>query len=180
MRIFVDLDGVTVDLGKGIRGLFNIQDPYLSEKYRGNCHMHKILGLSIDEFFKPMDTKFWKNLEFTIDGKWILSLVEHLFGSKNVCLLTNHSCRPEVAAGKVLWVEKNLPKYTERLLIGVPKHFCAGPDTMLIDDSDDNVEQFRKFGGVGVLIPRPWNSDYMLVGRQEIVEHRIRYAYLCM
>ena len=30
--------------------------------------------------------------------------------------------------------------------------------TLLIDDSDKNVDSFRKCGGHAVLVPRPWNS----------------------
>ena len=45
-----------------------------------------------------------------------------------------------------------------QFLIGPSKHLCANPETLLIDDSDKNVDSFRKCGGQAVLVPRPWNS----------------------
>ena len=50
-------------------------------------------------------------------------------------------------------------------LIGPPKHLCAKPGVLLIDDRDKNVADFLGLGAHAILVPRPWNS---LHGREPI------------
>jgi hypothetical protein len=58
------------------------------------------------------------------------------------------------------WIEKHLPAYRRRFLIGPRKEFCAHGGSVLIDDSDKNVASFRDAGGLAILYPRPWNSRH--------------------
>ena len=62
--------------------------------------------------------------------------------------------------GKINWIDKNMPEYSRRYLIGPAKQFCAGPDSILVDDSNKNIEDFAEAGGNVILVPRPWNSNY--------------------
>ena len=40
------------------------------------------------------------------------------------------------------------------------KHLLAGPNRILIDDNDRNIEAFRAAGGIGILFPQPWNANH--------------------
>jgi hypothetical protein len=44
------------------------------------------------------------------------------------------------------------------LFTGKPKEMCAGPNAVLIDDSDKNCELFEEEGGFSVLYPRSYNK----------------------
>jgi len=63
----------------------------------------------------------------------------------------------------MLWVKEHLSRYYKQLIITMaPKHLLAKPDTLLIDDKDENVEGFWDAGGKAILVPRPWNSNHKL------------------
>ena len=66
----------------------------------------------------------------------------------------------ESVVGKIQWIEKHLPEYKRRYLIGPEKHFCSHRNSILIDDSDENVMKFREEGGDAILVPRMWNCNY--------------------
>ena len=36
----------------------------------------------------------------------------------------------------------------------------ARPDTLLIDDKDENIAEFVAAGGQGILVNRPWNKGH--------------------
>ena len=66
---------------------------------------------------------------------------------------------PESLAGKLEWIHKYFPEWMHRqYLMGPQKHLLAGPGSLLIDDSEENVEKFRQHDGQAILVPRPWNS----------------------
>ncbi len=113
-----------------------------------------------EESCKRLDTDFWKNLEWTYDGKRILKLLESTIGQQNICIVTSNNVTDNVSAtnGKIQWLNKELPKYRDQFFIGVPKHFFAHPNALLIDDKDENVRDFLKAGGNAFLLPRQWNS----------------------
>lgn len=51
-----------------------------------------------------------------------------------------------------------MPSYSRRLILTNRKEVFSGPGRALIDDRDENVEGWEKAGGIGVLVPRPWNK----------------------
>lgn len=114
-----------------------------------------------ESFWSEITQEFWATVPLA-DGLWfLLNRCEKLVGKENVCVLSSPTSDPACAAGKMIWIHNNLPQWLHRqFLIGPCKHFCATPDALLIDDSDKNVDQFRKHGGQAILVPRPWNSLY--------------------
>ena len=64
-------------------------------------------------------------------------------------------------AGKFDWIKENLSQYFLRQFSMSPvKDFCAMENSLLIDDSDENVNKFERAGGQAILMPRPWNSAH--------------------
>jgi 5'(3')-deoxyribonucleotidase len=123
--------------------------------------MDKLWGMSLEEFWKPLSShNFWANLGWTKDGLEILKIVEAEFGATNVYLLSKPCDSPESASGKLEWIQKKLPDYANRYLLGPAKDFAAHTGAVLIDDNDVNINTWRKRGGIGVLVPRPWNSAH--------------------
>ena len=164
MKCFLDMDGVLVDFMKGAHEFHRL--PYSMKAYPyefgvwDNCPP-STSELSTQEFWDSLDEEFWANLDWMPDGNAILQYTESFFGVKNICLLTSPTRCPRSVSGKLLWIQKNLPRYKRQFLIGPPKHFCAHNNAVLIDDSDRNINSFVEHGGTGVLVPRPWNSEYM-------------------
>jgi len=97
----------------------------------------------------PKSKEFWPLLNFC----------EAMVGRKNICILTSSVSDPECLSGKAEWIQRHCPRWLHRqFLVGPQKHLLARVGRILIDDSDENVEMFRKHGGEAVLFPRPWNT----------------------
>lgn len=162
-KCFLDLDGVLVDFVRGACETHGFDYDILMARWPANLwDMCEIMGLSNNKFFEPMGEKFWANLKPTEDAHTILSVVEGIFGEENICILSSPTTNPGSLSGKYMWVDKYFPAYSRKLMISPAKEFCAGPDKVLVDDSDKNIRKFEEHGGKGVIVPRHWNSMHML------------------
>jgi len=162
--VFMDLDGVLVDFIRGMCRAHKKINPY-----RGvappleSWELADLWNLTPEEFWKPgNEESFWSELDWTSDGKEILHVAERIAGPENIYLLTSPSLSPSCAAGKMAWVQTEMPNYARRLLIGACKPAVAGPTKILIDDFDSNCKKFHEAGGHVIVAPRPWNSNGMI------------------
>jgi hypothetical protein len=112
-------------------------------------------------------TQFWKNVTQPVWAEcptseiypWVLLLAARLVGRENVCIATRPTDFPACVAGKLDWIHRHLPTWMHnQYAITACKHLFARPDTLLIDDLEANLDQFRAEGGHGILVPRPWNT----------------------
>jgi len=166
MKVFLDMDGVIVDFLKGLHksldAPYSYKD-YLYEKGKWNM-LTDIRGfndipVTFEQYNGCCTDVFWRNLEWIHDGHFILNAVTEKFGANNIYLLTTPMPNLGSWTGKARWVNKNLPYYSKRLIISTAsKSLLAGSDTLLIDDKDENVDEFRAAGGRAILVPRPWNK----------------------
>jgi len=114
--------------------------------------------MTIPELDAKLGKDFWQNLPWLPTGRKVLTLVEDYFGRDNVCLFSFPSYNPEGATGKILWIRKNLPDYTNRFLLGTLKYFCANPNIVLLDDKEKNVREFKQYGGLAIQVPTLGNQ----------------------
>jgi 5'(3')-deoxyribonucleotidase len=170
--IFLDMDGVMVNFLGGLHKALNAPyayDPYPYEK--GLWNMLDAIrpfdfggnAPSFEECDACCTQEFWANLDWLHDGRDIFKLVTDTFNPGDIFLLTTPMPNVGSASGKVEWIRKNLPDYKDRMFITTAsKSTIAGPDTLLIDDRDKNVEDFREAGGHAILVARPWNKLHMI------------------
>ncbi len=130
------MDGVLVDFLKGYLELTgrDISGQYQSDK----------------KFWDPIDkagVNFWVNLEWTHDGKALWDYIKKY----NPELLSAPSIKNDSRVGKAKWVERELPGVHLILRSASQKREFASPNSILIDDLDSNIEQWRESGGVGIL-----------------------------
>ena len=149
---FLDLDGVLVDFVGGALKLHGKELPH----HETSWDFMAQLGIGPEAFWSPMGEDFWANLEPTPEMPHIVELVESHF-NRDVYLCTSPCQTPGCTTGKARWVEKHLPNYRRKLILLGGKDLFAGPNRVLIDDHDKNVEAWRLAGGMAVLVPRPWN-----------------------
>lgn len=110
-------------------------------------------------FWKSITREMWASIPPSSEFSQMLVLASDSVGKENVHFLSSPTFSPESVAGKLEWIQRFAPAWMQRqFLIGPSKHLCANPQTLLIDDSDKNVDAFRKCGGQAVLVPRPWNN----------------------
>ena len=159
--LLVDMDGVLVDFTGGIFAAHGIEDPYQqgATGYDIANVVHEWGQIPKDKFWLPCDDhEFWANLPWTLDGKHLLEQCEK--AADEVYLVTSPTLACWAYSGKAAWVQRHLPNYSRRVLIGGHecRHLLARPGAVLVDDSEKNVQEFRGSGGTAVLVPRPWNS----------------------
>lgn len=162
-KIFVDMDGVLADFHGYYCEQFAPEVDLADPKYLGSWSLVPRLNMSKKEFWSNTQRLgFWESLPVMVECSGILNLVENAVGLDNVVLLTNASNCPVAIQGKYAWIEKHLPRYLNRVMITKQKHFCAHVDSLLIDDFDKNINEFRDSGGSAILVPRLWNSKHSL------------------
>lgn len=159
--VFLDMDGILVNFRKGIRDVFGkpYDYPTLSPKWKFWDDWPDVSFAMVNA---ACTTEFWTDLEWMHDGHSILGAIWEVFSAGQVYLLTTPMPNLESAFGKMIWVHDHLPMYLKRTIITqAPKHLLARPDTLLIDDKDENVDGFREAGGKAHLICRPWNRGHL-------------------
>jgi hypothetical protein len=152
-QIYLDMDGVVVNLMKGIEKTFTCSLDHTEY----NINFMKDIGFSREDFWFNCSKMFWSQLPKTEDANMILTLVEPY---KPIIL----SAPPltgvgRCMAGKARWIALNLPEYYKdgRYFFGQAKHLLAHPGAILIDDHEENITAFIRAGGKAILVPRPWN-----------------------
>lgn len=164
MICFLDLDDVLVDFVKEAHLYWDIPYPddfisnYPYELGNWNVFPEQCIDISANKFWNGFTEEFWTNLGWTCGGKQLLETAEKIFGQKNICILTTPTVSPLSVSGKLMWIQKNMPKYSRQFLIGPPKYMCAHKNAVLVDDVDHNIDNFKTHSGNGLLVPRPWNS----------------------
>lgn len=158
MICFLDMDGVIADFVGGIHKAHNRPYAYDEPTNLGRWALEDIWGITLDEFWQHDSYEFWRNLELTHDAKEIVAVLESAFGRDNIALLTAPSPTDRgCLTGKRAWVECHFPQFSDRIIYAKAKQYLAHPGAVLIDDKPANVDEFRRFGGQAVLVPRPWN-----------------------
>lgn len=152
---YLDMDGVLTDFARGALAIHQATLPFREIGW-GFPAQIGFSGVDDPRFWEPLGFDFWAGLEWTHEGKLLLSHIENLFGD-DVVLMTSPCDTPGSVEGKVAWIRRELPRYARRFFVGPPKHLAAGPGKLLVDDYEGNVEKFAQHGGSTVLVPRPWN-----------------------
>jgi len=157
--IYLDMDGVLVDFVTGISRQHNRPNPYDDPQNHGKYNMEELWGITADEFLRPCGFDFWANLPPMEDFQDYKTLPVHGILTRPTSTNTEE-CR----AGKLAWVRRHWPEMSGRVYFEREKARYAARGVILIDDDDKNIESWRTSGGIGVQVPRPWNSLHDLVG----------------
>lgn len=113
----------------------------------------RALNMSRDDVFRPMSADWWANLDHTVEH-WVL---RSMLQRHEVTLLTE-PYDDRSMLGKFVWAQRWWPG--TQLRFAHLKCLFAGPDQILVDDNDRHVDQWNQRGGIGILIPRQWNSGW--------------------
>jgi len=158
--VFLDIDGVLASFRKGVCNALNKSYDYttMSSKWK---FWEDWPDITFEMVNNVCTFDFWQYLPWMHDGRDILQAIMDTIGLEKVYLLSTPMPNIESPTGKWLWVSDNLPIYLKRtIIIPAPKFLLAQPNTLLIDDKDENVEEFRAKKGNAILVPRPYNKKY--------------------
>ena len=154
MRLFIDMDGVIVDFVEGVRRWYECDD-WNPTQWDIDF---ELLGTTRDEFWESLNNNsFWLGCPY---HKEAMSLIKIFNGyDPNWCILSS-APMANCFAGKALWIQKNLPDIYNQgrfYLCRRNKYFLAHPEAVLVDDHEGNYNEWVKYGGKAILVPRPWN-----------------------
>ena len=140
-KIYCDMDGVLTNF----EGRFKSLNPeHLSPaQYQAKYGIEKFWDF-IDE---ETGVKFWVGMPWMSDGEELWNYIK----DKQPTLLSAPSRKNESRLGKRLWVKNNIPGTKLILSAADKKQNYSKPDTILIDDRPDNIDQWRLRGGIGIL-----------------------------
>ena len=180
-KCFLDLDDVLVDFIGWAHRVCGVD--YHADRYPYEIGVHTYIGdmlgmESPSHLWQQLDRQFWAELPWMESGKEILRIVEQFFGPENICILTAPNENPSSASGKIEWIQRELPEYAERFLIGNPKHFCSHKRAVLIDDNQRNAAEFVAAGGAAIIVPRPWNNPGGYISGDSDIEYVEAALYL--
>ena len=130
------MDGVLVDFNKGY---FKLTGYKLDGVHRTD-----------ERFWDPINEAgydFWINLKWMSDGRKLWSYIEKF----NPELLSAPSRQPDSRIAKHDWVKRELPGVHLTLRSAKNKKEFASPTSILIDDREDNINDWIGAGGIGIL-----------------------------
>jgi len=157
-KILLDVDGVLADFSNAVQDFYNCWiTPYPMGTYNIVDLICTKKGIIEKDFWEQLGVYFWANIPLLQHAEDLLNLLKGL----NVCVLTSPPLNHEAVVGKLLWLEKHTRFVAKRkFLIGPAKEFCANKNHILIDDSDENIDNFIEHGGKAVLYPTKQNSAH--------------------
>ena len=137
-EMFCDMDGVIADFDLQFKNITG----YLPKDYEQKFGKKKFWSVI------PTDsTKFWAELEWMPGGKQLWEYIKKY----NPKLLSAPSRHDSSRKGKQQWVDKHLPGVELILKAAKDKQEYAGPNKILIDDRQDNIDRWNAAGGIGII-----------------------------
>jgi hypothetical protein len=142
--LYIDMDGVIADFSKRYK-----------EKFRATPEETRSKGKKeFNEFFKKFieDGEF-STLDLMPDAKELLHFVNQFDVNKEILSST---ARPEnhgmIAPQKQMWLNKHNIEFPVNLVPGKRfKRDFSNENSLLIDDTSQNIDQWRVEGGIGIL-----------------------------
>ena len=136
-KIYCDMDGVIVDFEDGYERL-------TGKNIKGN----HVKGDA--DFWQPITDagiKFWAGLKWMPDGKELWSYIKPY----NPKILSAPSREESSKIGKHVWVKNNISDTKLILRSAERKQELSELNAILIDDREDNIQQWKDAGGIGIL-----------------------------
>ena len=139
-RIYCDMDGVLCDFKTA------------AQKATG-MPITKWMYSSKTEKWQPIkDTpKFWHTMPWQAGGRSLWSFISK-YKPHILSAYVEESFDPNCIPGKTKWLKTNVGVSTDRinLVKRVQKQNFANKNSILIDDYNKNISDFKKRGGIGI------------------------------
>lgn len=151
--IYLDMDGVVSDFVGWSLSIHDRKDAEVT-----SWDIESALGMTQKEFHAPMvalGSNWWRLMP---PFEWRNNLYLFCLSlSRDTFFLTSPSEFKDAPLGKWLWLEDWLGRGFDKFIFTNHKRLLAGPNAILVDDSERNVDQFNEAGGTGILFPTKYN-----------------------
>jgi len=137
-KIFLDMDGVLVNFDQQFQELTGMMPREFESKYSSDKFWEEIDGAGVG---------FWRGMKWMPGGEALYNRA-----SQHDHALLSSPSRSEVSKiGKRLWRRDKTPDTKLILARSYNKRKYAAPNHILIDDREDNIQQWKDAGGIGIL-----------------------------
>ena len=140
MKLYIDMDGVLTDFNKGYDLKCDITYAEGSRKEsRGD----------VKGFWDPIDRvgqSFWSDMPWMSDGKQLWNAVKN----HNPIILSAVSKALGCRSGKKIWIHRELGGVKHLLVKRSEKVKYADSDSILVDDLQKNIDEWKAAGGIGI------------------------------
>lgn len=136
-KIYCDLDSVLANFDQGFHKLTH-KYPLQYEQEYGKDQFWSVIT--------EAGAGFWKELRWMPGGRSLWKYIDKY----NPIILSAPSRHDSSREGKQQWVTKYLPGTELVLEYAQDKKKHASPNSILIDDREENISQWREAGGVGI------------------------------
>ena len=153
-RIYLDLDGVLVDLAG-----------HLARTIRLDATRYD-LGLSesgLADLWSRLPRQWWADLPWTPLGRQIYRVC--LESGLPVTICTTPAS-PDSAAGKIVWCERELGRHQAVMLCSDKSRVAIGSGLLV----DDRCLEYGAAGGCLYLWPAPWNQYSRQAQEKDLIE----------
>ena len=141
-KIYLDMDGVIADFNKRYKELYKIE-PKDADTYK-----------TFDKFFTMFiaDRQFAK-LDLMPDAMMLINYLRSLPVPTEILSSTSSEKRDaEIREQKIDWLNKHNIEFPVNLVPGKRlKRDFSNENSLLIDDTSQNIDQWRVEGGIGIL-----------------------------
>jgi 5'(3')-deoxyribonucleotidase len=172
-HIFIDMDGVLSNwLDAACESLgIDVKNKEIRQKTKGGIWLDQMGFFTEEEMWNIITaegTDWWANLPIY---PWATRLINKMKEFGEIHFLTSPGLCEMAPTGKVQWIMKFFGKeYLRQLIIAKHKYMCAGPDRILIDDSERRLKEFVDAGGYGFLWPCPFSIEDGDIGVDDTIE----------
>lgn len=141
-KIYLDMDGVIADFDNRFKSLYKMEPREADDR---------------KEFYKFFDefiaTKQFQTLDMMPDAQLLLNYLSKLSIPTEILSSTSSEKRDaEIRAQKLMWLQTHNIGFKVNLVPGKRfKKDFSNPNSLLIDDTSVNIDQWRREGGIGIL-----------------------------
>ena len=142
-KVFVDMDGVLTDLHGAM-----LATRQLGEDVIRSLEERTISDQIFWKIVNDAGLKFWSEMKWTPNGRKLWNLI----APRKPTIIS--ACKKDgiyAVQGKKLWIKNNIGEAECILCLREAKQMHAHPKAVLIDDREDNIAEWEKSGGIGIL-----------------------------
>ena len=156
--VYMDVDGILADLwGTLYKAHGKVYSPDNPECPKGEIgyYVSEVFGISWEALWVPYAEELVTNMDKLPEADEIMRIADEKDRTWNLVFLT--SLLPNRLNGRYEWLKKYYPNIPV-IIADVKSFCCSGPESLLIDDFDQNIRAWHRWGGRTIHFPRRWNS----------------------
>lgn len=152
--IYLDLDGVVADFNKRYKELYHMEPREAEKKKEFDKYFNEFIATGQ---FAKLDL-----MPGAMDG--LTFLRKHLTIPTQILSSTANEDRyDEISKQKMIWLQTHGITFTPNFVPGKRhKWKFAKPDTIIIDDTESVIDQWRESGGIGIL-HKDWPTTLVIL-----------------